>query len=52
MKTFIRVVEVWVPDAGHSLLEFGGGLYGSAQRFGAISRSMSFGRGENLPGQA
>ena len=52
MKTFIRVVEVWVPDAGHSLLEFGGGLYGNAQRFGAISRSMSFGRGEGLPGRA
>jgi hypothetical protein len=52
MKTFIRVVEVWVPDADASLLEFGGGLYGSASRFGIASRSMCFGRGEGLPGRA
>ena len=52
MTTFIRVVEVWVPDSEGSLLEFGGGFYGSAYRFGAISRSMCFGRGEGLPGQA
>jgi hypothetical protein len=51
MKTFIRVVEVWVPDAEHSLLEFGGGLYGDAKRFGMASRSMCFGRGEGLPGR-
>ncbi len=52
MNTFIRVVEVWLPDRDHTLLEFGGGLYGSATRFGAASRSMCFGRGEGLPGQA
>lgn len=52
MKTFIRVVEVWVPDAEQSLLEFGGGLYGNAPRLGLISRSMCFGRGEGLPGRA
>jgi hypothetical protein len=51
-KTFIRVVEVWVPDAEAALLEFGGGLYGSAARFGIASRSMCFGRGEGLPGRA
>lgn len=52
MKTFIRVVEVWVPDAGHTLLEWGSGLYPDAPRFGAISRTMCFGRAEGLPGQA
>lgn len=52
MKTFIRVVEVWVPDREGGLLEFGGGFYGSAHRFGATSRTMCFGRGEGLPGQA
>jgi hypothetical protein len=26
MKTFIRVAEIWVPDADGYLLEFGGGL--------------------------
>jgi hypothetical protein len=52
MKTFIRVVEVWVPSTDRTLLEFGAGLYGSASRFGALSRQMCFGRGEGLPGQA
>ena len=52
MNTFIRVVEIWLPDRDHSLLEFGGGLYGSAKAFAAISRAMCFGRGEGLPGQA
>lgn len=52
MKTFIRAVEVWVPDAGHTLLEWGGGLYPDAPRFGAVSRTMCFGRAEGLPGQA
>ncbi len=51
-NTFIRVAEVWVPDPGRTLLEFGGGLYGRARRFGALSRSMCFGRGEGLPGEA
>lgn len=52
MKTFIRVVEVWVPDATGTLLEWGGGLYDEAPRFGAASRSLCFGRGEGLPGEA
>jgi hypothetical protein len=51
MKTFIRVAEIWVPDPDGYLLEFGGGLYGDAPEFGAISRSMCFGRGEGLPGR-
>ena len=52
MKTFIRVVEAWVPSADRSLLEFGGGMYGAATRFEAASREMCFGYGEGLPGQA
>lgn len=51
MKTLIQAVEIWVPDADGYLLEFGGGLYDSAVEFGAISRSMCFGRGEGLPGR-
>jgi hypothetical protein len=51
-STFIRVVEVWVPDRDHLLLEFGGGVYGAARRFGAQSAAMCFGRGEGLPGRA
>ena len=51
-KTFIRIVEYWVPNANGSLLEFGGGLFGKAASFGAITRRLCFGRGEGLPGQA
>jgi hypothetical protein len=51
-KTFIRVVECWLPGTDRNLLEFGGGLYASTPRFGAQSRSMVFGRGEGLPGAA
>lgn len=52
MNTFIRVVEVWVPGNDRSTLEFSAGLYGTARRFGALSRQMCFGLGEGLPGQA
>ena len=52
MNTFIRASEVWVPSADRTMLEFGGGLYGKATRFGALSRNLCFGRGEGLPGQA
>jgi hypothetical protein len=51
-KTFIRVVEAWVPSNDRTMLEYGGGLYGEATRFAAASRAMCFGRGEGLPGQA
>jgi hypothetical protein len=51
MKSFIRVIEVWVPGADGTLLEFGGGLYGNARAFGVLSRRMCFGRGEGLPGR-
>ena len=52
MNTFIRATEVWLPSADRTLLEFGGGLFGGATHFAAISRQMCFGRGEGLPGQA
>lgn len=48
--SFIRVVEVWVPGNDRGTLEFSAGLYGSARRFGALSRRMCFGYGEGLPG--
>ncbi|MDM0113306.1 GAF domain-containing protein [Variovorax sp. J22R133] len=52
MKSFIRVIEYWVPSEDGSLLEFGGGLFGAAHRFAAISQNLCFGRGEGLPGRA
>lgn len=51
-NTFIRVVEYWVPSADRSILELGGGLFGSARHFESVSRQLCFGRGEGLPGQA
>lgn len=51
-KTFIRIIEYWVPNADSGLLEFGDGLFGKAASFAAITRRLCFGRGEGLPGQA
>lgn len=51
MKTFLRVVEVWVPSSDRSLLEFGGGAFGPATALRSISRFMCFGRAEGLPGR-
>jgi len=52
MKTFIRAVEYWVPSADRTTLAHGGGWYGAAPAFGALSAQMCFGPGEGLPGQA
>ncbi|HSI58176.1 MAG TPA: GAF domain-containing protein [Ideonella sp.] len=52
MKTFIKATEFWLPSPDRSQLEYGGGLYGEAARFGRVSRDMCFGRGEGLPGRA
>lgn len=52
MSTLIKAAEIWLPSADHSLLEFGGGLFGAATRFGASSRALCFARGEGLPGRA
>jgi len=51
-RTFIRCIEIWLPSADASMLEFGGGLFGDARRFEAATRGLCFGRGEGLPGQA
>lgn len=51
-KTFVRVAEIWRPDAAGTLLEFGAGHYADTRAFGAVSRTMCFGRGEGLPGRA
>lgn len=51
-RTFIRAVEFWLPDVTGTLLEFGGGYYGDANRLQASSENLCFGRGEGLPGQA
>lgn len=50
--SFIRIAEIWLPNADHTLLEFGSGLFGSAPVFAAATASMRFGIGEGLPGLA
>jgi hypothetical protein len=53
MKTFIRVVELWVPDRTRTRLEFGGGLGGGAfSEFMALSENTLFAYDEGLPGKA
>ena len=52
MNSLIQAAEIWLPDSGFSMLEFGAGLYGAAAEFAAVSRDMCFGRAEGLPGSA
>ena len=51
MTPFIRALEYWVPSNDRSMLEFGGGHYGAATRFAAISPSLLRPR-RRPPGQA
>jgi hypothetical protein len=53
MKTFIRVVELWVPDRTRTRLEFGGSLCSAEYaEFKAVSENTLFAYGEGLPGKA
>jgi hypothetical protein len=52
MKTFIKVIEIWIPDKERTQLEFGSGLYGSLTDFKRISEKQRFVYDEGLPGKA
>jgi len=53
MKTFIRVVELWVPDRTRTRLEFGGALCSAEfSEFRALSENALFAHNEGLPGKA
>lgn len=53
MKTFIQVVELWVPNADGTHLEHGGSLSsGAFAEFNALSEGTLFQRDEGLPGKA
>ncbi|UGY16173.1 GAF domain-containing protein [Bradyrhizobium septentrionale] len=53
MKTFIRVVELWVPDQTRTRLEFGGSLHsGEFTEFNEVSENALFAYDEGLPGKA
>lgn len=51
-ESFVKALEIWLPSEDGTVLAFGGGLFGPARSFAALSRQMCFGRGEGLPGQA
>jgi hypothetical protein len=53
MQTFIRVVELWVPDRTRTRLEFAGSLCGAKfSEFRAVSENTLFAYDEGLPGKA
>jgi len=53
MKTFIRVVELWVPDRTRTRLEFGGSLCSEEfSEFRQLSENTLFAYDEGLPGKA
>lgn len=52
METFIKVIEIWIPDRSRTRLEFGSGIYGNLSEFKRVSEQQSFCYGEGLPGRA
>ncbi|MCY0966489.1 GAF domain-containing protein [Parathalassolituus penaei] len=52
MKAFVKAAEVWTPDATGNRLRLATSYYGDLGDFEAISKTMSFGYGEGLPGGA
>ncbi len=52
MKTFIKVIEIWIPDKERTQLEFGSGLYGGLTDFKKASEKQHFDYDEGLPGKA
>lgn len=52
MKTFIKVIEIWIPDKDRTQLEFGSGLYGALTDFKNASEQQHFAYNEGLPGKA
>lgn len=52
MKTFIKVIEIWLPNRERTHLEFGSGLYGPLTEFKSASTQQQFAYNEGLPGKA
>ncbi len=52
MKTFIKVIEIWIPDKDRTQLEFSSGLYGALTDFKSASKQQHFAYDEGLPGKA
>jgi GAF domain len=52
MKTFVKVIEVWIPDRERTRLELGCGLYGPYKAFREVSELKRFHYNDGLPGRA
>lgn len=52
MKTFIKVIEVWTPDAKRKQLKLADSYYGENNDFNQQSKTVSFAYNEGLPGTA
>lgn len=52
MKTFVKVIEVWIPDRERTRLELGAGLYGPYKAFRQVSELKRFHYNDGLPGRA
>jgi hypothetical protein len=52
MKTFVKVIEVWVPGRDRTRLELGEGIYGPYKSFREVSELKRFSYNEGLPGRA
>ncbi len=52
MQTFIKVIEIWIPNRSRTQLEFGSGLYGAYTEFKTASEQQCFAYDDGLPGKA
>ncbi|MFV8817489.1 hypothetical protein [Haliea sp. E17] len=52
MQSFIRIVEIWTPDAAGERLELKAGAYGNLSAFSRHSENLTFAPGQGLPGLA
>lgn len=52
MKSFIKVVEIWIPSKNGMELELADSLFGKYKKFFNASKKTRFAYGEGLPGRA
>ncbi len=52
MQPFIRIVEIWAPNAEGDRLELRAGAYGELSAFAGQSEQLTFAPGQGLPGLA
>lgn len=51
-RSFIKAIEIWIPDSDGGMLIHNDGYYGPLKPFEAISKGFAFGFDEGLPGKA